>query len=81
MTIWIGFSKNNKNSEMENNINSPYRSSPTWFLEQGLLNIYFLLAHRIKGLGWSLNDFWEADTWTTSTIILEPLDWASLDKF
>lgn len=31
-----------------------------------MLDIYFLLVHRIKGLGWSLNDFWLADTWTTS---------------
>ncbi len=31
-----------------------------------MLDIYFLLAHRVKGLGWSLTDFWKTDTWVTS---------------
>lgn len=33
-----------------------------------MLDIYFLLAHRIKGLGWSLSEFWACDTWTTSKL-------------
>lgn len=45
-------------------------TSRAWLIEDSLLDIYFLLAHRIKGLGWSLRDFWEADTWTTSKFYL-----------
>ena len=47
---------------------SPYQSSPKWAIESFFLDIYFLLAHRIKGLGWSLTDFWQCDTWTTSKL-------------
>lgn len=47
---------------------SPYQSSPKWAIESFFLDIYFLLAHRIKGLGWSLGDFWQCDTWTTSKL-------------
>ena len=43
-------------------------SSPVWAIESFFLDIYFLLAHRIKGLGWSLTDFWQCDTWTTSKL-------------
>ena len=45
-----------------------------WVIEEPLLHIYFLLTHRIKGLGWSLKDFWEVDTWTTSMFYLKELD-------
>lgn len=72
--IWIGFLENNKNPKMENSEISPYTTSPSWFIEQNLLNIYFLLSHRIKGLGWNLKDFWEADTWTTSLFYCNELD-------
>lgn len=37
-------------------------------MESFFIDIYFLLAHRIKGLGWSLTDFWQCDTWTTSKL-------------
>lgn len=47
---------------------SPYNTSPTWAIESVFIDIYFLLAHRIKGLGWSLTDFWSCDTWTTSKL-------------
>lgn len=47
---------------------SPYNSDTTWMLESLLLEVYWFLCHRIKGLGWSLTDFWEADTWTTSKL-------------
>ena len=47
---------------------SPYKSSPTWAVESFFIEVYFLLAHRIKGLGWSLKDFWACDTWTTSKL-------------
>lgn len=53
---------------------SPYNTSPTWAIESFFIDIYFLLAHRIKGLGWSLRDFWEADTWTTSKLYCMELD-------
>lgn len=49
-------------------------TSRAWNNELLLLQIYSLLAHRIKGLGWSLSDFWEADTWTTSTLYCMELD-------
>lgn len=49
---------------------NPMNTSRVWAIENLLLEIYSLLAHRIKGLGWSLNDFWEADTWTTSKLYL-----------
>lgn len=32
------------------------------------------MAHRIKGLGWSLRDFWETDTWTTSKLYCMEVD-------
>ena len=47
---------------------SPYKSSSTWVVESFFIDIYFLLAHRIKGLGWSLPEFWQTDTWTTSKL-------------
>ena len=47
---------------------SPYQSSPVWAIESFFIEVYFLLAHRIKGLGWSLSDFWACDTWTTSKL-------------
>lgn len=55
-------------------VSSPYKSSPTWMVESVFIDIYFLLAHRIKGLGWSLNDFWQCDTWTTSKLYCMELD-------
>jgi len=53
---------------------SPYQTSPTWAIESFFIDIYFLLAHRIKGLGWSLADFWACDTWTTSKLYCMELD-------
>ena len=47
---------------------SPYKTSPTWAIESFFIEVYFLLAHRIEGLGWSLDDFWACDTWTTSKL-------------
>lgn len=49
-------------------------TSPLWAIQSSLLEIYLLLVHRIQGLGWSLNDFWEADTWTTSKLYCRELD-------
>ena len=49
-------------------------TSRAWLIESTLLDIYSLLVHRIEGLGWSLCDFWKADTWTTSKLYLMELD-------
>lgn len=74
--MWLTFS--NPKKKIENNSNeqtlSPYRKSPTWAIESFFIEIYSLLAHRIKGLGWSLSDFWQCDTWTTSKLYCMELD-------
>lgn len=46
----------------------------TWAMESFFLDIYSLLVHRIKGLGLSLNDFWQWDTWTTSKMYCMELE-------
>lgn len=53
---------------------SPYRTSPTWAMESFFIDIYSLLVHRIKGLGLSLSDFWQWDTWTTSKMYCMELE-------
>lgn len=63
----------NPKKRLEDNIDtekvqSPYNTSQTWAIESFFIDIYFLLAHRIEGLGWSLKDFMECDTWTTSKL-------------
>lgn len=50
------------------------QTSTTWAIESFFIEIYSLLAHRIKGLGWSLKDFYECDTWTTSKLYCMELD-------
>ena len=62
------FSNHKKKSEdnEEKLTPSPYRTSPTWAMESFFIDIYSLLVHRIKGLGLSLSEFWQWDTWTTS---------------
>lgn len=76
MKIWNDFSKNSKSLENENNNQniSPMVLSPKWAIESGLLEIYLLLIHRIKGIGLSLKEFWDMDTWTTSLLYLRELD-------
>lgn len=34
-----------------------------------MLEEYFLLVRRIQGIGLSVNEYWELDTWTTSKLI------------
>ena len=34
-----------------------------------MLEEYFLLVRRVKGMGLSVNDYWEMDTWTTSKLL------------
>ena len=73
----LNFSNHKKNLEDNSNnlpAPSPYKSSITWVVESFFIDIYSLLAHRIKGLGWSLDDFWKADTWTTSKLYCMELE-------
>ena len=65
--MWKPFLKRENNTNEDLKL-SPYNTSPTWAIESFFIDIYFLLAHRIKGLGWSLSDFWACDTWTTSKL-------------
>lgn len=58
----------------DNIVRTPMNTSKVWAIENSLLEMYSLLVHRIKGLGWSLKDFWEADTWTTSKLYLMELE-------
>lgn len=53
---------------------TPMESDYVWHIEQFMLEIYLLLVHRVKGIGLSLNDFWEMDTWTLSMLYLAELD-------
>ena len=34
-----------------------------------MLEEYFLLVRRIQGIGLSVKEYWEMDTWTTSKLI------------
>lgn len=34
-----------------------------------MLEEYFLLVRRINGLGMSVNDYWDLDTWTTAKLL------------
>lgn len=71
----IPFLNPNVNSENHNiDHKSPYTTSMTWAIESFFIEVYFLLAHRIKGLGWSLKDFMSCDTWTTSKLYCMELE-------
>lgn len=41
----------------------------SWVIEELMLEDYFLLVRRIKGLGLSVKDYWELDTWTTAKLL------------
>lgn len=34
-----------------------------------MLEEYFLLVRRVSGLGLSINEYWELDTWTTAKLL------------
>ena len=34
-----------------------------------MLEEYFLLVRRIQGIGLSIEDYWELDTWTTAKLV------------
>jgi len=74
--MWLTFSNPKKklDNDDEEITLSPYRTSPTWAIESFFIEVYFLLAHRIKGMGWSLSDFWQCDTWTTSKLYCMEVD-------
>lgn len=71
---WSLFKEANDESDEEESVITPMKSDYAWQLEQVLLSMYKLLAHRIKGLGMSLKEFWETDTWTISFLYLTELD-------
>lgn len=50
------------------------QTSSVWAIESFFIEMYSLLVHRIKGLGWTLKDFMEMDTWTTSKLYCMELD-------
>ena len=41
----------------------------SWAIEESMLEEYFLLVRRIQGIGLSVKEYWELDTWTTSKLI------------
>ena len=41
----------------------------SWVIEEAMLEEYFLLVRRIQGIGLSINDYWELDTWTTAKLL------------
>lgn len=67
LRTFFNHKKESADNNRENTL-SPYKSSQTWAIESFFIEIYSLLAHRINGLGWSLKDFWQCDTWVTSKL-------------
>ena len=41
----------------------------SWQIEEAMIEEYFLLVRRISGLGLSIDDYWELDTWTTAKLL------------
>ena len=41
----------------------------SWLIEESQLEEYFLLVRRIQGIGLSVEQYWEMDTWTTSKLL------------
>ena len=41
----------------------------SWLIEESQLEEYFLLVRRIQGIGLSVKDYWELDTWTTAKLL------------
>ncbi len=41
----------------------------SWIIEESMLEEYFLLVRRVQGIGLSINDYWELDTWTTAKLL------------
>lgn len=45
-----------------------------WAIESFFIEIYSVLVHRIKGIGWTIDDFMKMDTWVTSKLYCMELD-------
>lgn len=41
----------------------------SWLIEETMIEEYFLLVRRIQGIGLSIDDYWEMDTWTTAKLL------------
>lgn len=41
----------------------------SWIIEEAMLEEYFLLVRRIQGIGLSIEQYWEMDTWTTAKLV------------
>ena len=41
----------------------------SWVIEEVMLEEYFLLVRRIQGIGLSIDDYWQLDTWTTAKLL------------
>lgn len=41
----------------------------SWIIEETMLEEYFLLVRRISGIGLSIDQYWEMDTWTTAKLL------------
>ena len=41
----------------------------SWLIEESQLEEYFLLVRRIQGIGLSIKEYWELDTWTTAKLL------------
>ena len=55
---------------MENSDENDLSDVPfSWLIEEAQLEEYFLLVRRIQGIGLSIDQYWEMDTWTTSKLL------------
>lgn len=41
----------------------------SWVIEEAQLEEYFLLVRRIQGIGLTVEDYWNLDTWTTAKLL------------
>ena len=41
----------------------------SWVIEEAMLEEYFLLVRRIQGIGLSVEDYWNLDTFTTAKLL------------
>ena len=56
---------NSENSDKEDISDIPI----SWLIEESQLEEYFLLVRRIQGIGLSIKEYWELDTWTTAKLL------------
>ena len=62
--------KNDSSDESENSDKTDISDIPlSWLIEESQLEEYFLLVRRIQGIGLSVNEYWELDTWTTAKLL------------